>query len=375
WLTSDPRAKMYITGSYVVSKLSGMAYRDFVENRIMRPLNMSSSTMHPDRVSENDKFSQTWTPTRRRIPHCGRRRCYFHCRGYGAIMKVPFSSLLLWAKLIMNGGVDPQTSIQIIPNATVDLATTGHSIFTDEGNVFFSVIEYGLGWVRTAYRGHELIWHDGAAQGVSSFCALFPQDGFAIVVLANTAGTITQNVAFAVADRIIDPGPNAPLPSANVANSTPMGASPASSASVVFGLDGTYSNVGYGNFTLCSSAQPTTAQCAGVVQDFERVDVAAGKPRNSAELYSAWSRFWGTHLRLTPISGNDYIGEITTLYVDGYGADHTPFEDPLGDFKITFMEEGGKAVGLGFFVASSETWREKKGGSVRDRADTWFDKL
>jgi CubicO group peptidase (beta-lactamase class C family) len=59
---------MYIAGSYVVSKLSGMPYRDFVENRIMLPLNMSSSTMHPDRVSENEKFSQTWTAARRRIP-------------------------------------------------------------------------------------------------------------------------------------------------------------------------------------------------------------------------------------------------------------------------------------------------------------------
>jgi hypothetical protein len=63
---------------------------------------------------------------------------------------------LLWAKLIMHGGVDPQTNIQIIPNATVDLATTGHSIFSNEGNVFFSVMEYGLGWVRTAYRGREV---------------------------------------------------------------------------------------------------------------------------------------------------------------------------------------------------------------------------
>jgi hypothetical protein len=141
------------------------------------------------------------------------------------------------------------------------------------------------------------------------------------------------------------------------------------------GLEGTYSNVGYGNFTLCSSAQPTTAQCAGVVRDFEAVDAAAGKPSNPAELYSAWPRFWGTHLRLTPVSGNDYIGEITTLYVDGYGADHTPFEDPVGDFKITSMEEGGMVVGLGFFVALSETWREKKGGSVRDIADAWFDKI
>jgi hypothetical protein len=63
---------------------------------------------------------------------------------------------LLWAKLIMNGGVDPQTNIQIIPNATVNLATTGRSVFSNEGNEFFSVMEYGLGWLRTAYRGHEV---------------------------------------------------------------------------------------------------------------------------------------------------------------------------------------------------------------------------
>ncbi|KAJ6559846.1 beta-lactamase/transpeptidase-like protein, partial [Mycena capillaripes] len=364
--------QMYIAGSYVVSKLSGMAYRDFVESRIMLPLNMTSSTMHPDRVSENDRFSQTWTPTRRRIPFFMTEHTADLIAGAGGVISTA-EDMLLWAKLIMNGGVDPQTNIQIIPNGTVALATTGRSILTSEGNEFFSVMEYGLGWVRTAYRGHELIWHDGGAQGVSSFCTLFPEDGFAIVVLANTAGTITQNVAFAVADRIIGSSPNAPLPSANVP-STLKDLSPASKRSVLSGLEGTYSNVGYGNFTLCSSAQPTTSQCAGVVQDFQRVDAATGRPSNSAELYSACSRFWGTHLRLTPISGNDYIGEITTLYVDGYGADHTPFEDPVFDFKITFMEEGGKVAGLGFFVTLGETWRERKGGSVHDIADAWFDK-
>ncbi|KAF7350120.1 Beta-lactamase domain-containing protein [Mycena venus] len=156
--------QMYIAGSYVVSKLSGMTYRDFVENRIMRPLNMSSSTMHPDRVSENDKFSQTWTPTRRRIPFFMTEHTADLIAGAGGVISTA-EDMLLWAQLIMNGGVDPQTSIQIIPNATVNLATTGHSIFSNEGNVFFSVMEYGLGWVRTAYRGHELIWHDGAAQG------------------------------------------------------------------------------------------------------------------------------------------------------------------------------------------------------------------
>jgi CubicO group peptidase (beta-lactamase class C family) len=77
---------MFITGSYVVAKLSGMAYRDFVEKRIMLPLNMSSSTMHPDRVSKSDRFSQTWTPSGRRIPFFATEQAMDLIAGAGGVI-------------------------------------------------------------------------------------------------------------------------------------------------------------------------------------------------------------------------------------------------------------------------------------------------
>ncbi|KAJ7851830.1 beta-lactamase/transpeptidase-like protein [Mycena olivaceomarginata] len=331
--------QMFVTGSYVVAKLSGMAYRDFVEKHIMLPLNMSSSTMHPDRVSKSDRFSQTWTPSGRRIPFFATEQTVDLIAGAGGVISTA-EDLLLWAKLILNGGGGFRDKHYIIPKATFDLATTGQSILTHQGDGLLSAIEYGLGWARTAYRGHELVLHNGGAPGISSMCTVYPQDGFAVVVLANTAGTGTQNVALAVADRILGlPSPSSavvPAP-ANVASPAPKVSAPAVPPN------------------RRADTSPTSLQCAGVVQDFAKVDTAAGKPSNSAELYSAWSRFWGTHLRLTPASGNDYVAQLTTLYVDGYGEDHTPFEDAVDDFrfKITFMEEKGKVVGL----------------------DAWFDKL
>jgi hypothetical protein len=67
---------------------------------------------------------------------------------------------------------------------------------------------------------------------------------------------------------------------------------------------------------------------------------------------------------------------LTTLYVDGYGSDHTPFEDVSDEImSATFMVEDGNVVGLGLFVAGGQSWRVKKGGSVREIADVWFDKL
>src|ERR1700761_1798678 len=60
---------MYITGSYVVSKYSGSSYRDFVEERILTPLGMHSSSLYPDRGFATGRFTQSWSPvSRRRIP-------------------------------------------------------------------------------------------------------------------------------------------------------------------------------------------------------------------------------------------------------------------------------------------------------------------
>ncbi|KAK7057878.1 beta-lactamase domain-containing protein [Favolaschia claudopus] len=378
--------QMYVTGSYIVSKFSGIPYRDFVEKRILLPLNMSSSTLHPDRVSSLDRFSQTWSPSGRRIPFFADDKKMELIAGAGGVIS-SVQDLVQWAKLILNGGVvaGPGTnSSVVIPSSSFQIATTGNSVISQAnlGDGTFAPMEYGFGWVRTAYRGHELIWHNGGAPGVSSMCAVFPYDNFAVVVLSNTAGVGPETVAFAVADRILGlPTPSLDDSNNSTATST-SSAQPGPSQTVApprhDDLAGTYSNAGYGNFTLCSSSSPS-AICAPVLRDFSKVDTASGgsSAQNDTQLYSAWSRFWGTHLRFTPVPGtsNDYSAQLSSLYVDGYGADKSAFEDRLFVFKASFMEEGGKVVGLGLFVAEGETWRGKKGGSVRDMADAWFDKV
>ncbi|KAK7040621.1 beta-lactamase domain-containing protein [Favolaschia claudopus] len=378
--------QMYVTASYIVSKFPGVPYRDFVEQRILLPLNMSSSTLHPDRVSSLDRFSQTWSPSGRRIPFFADDKKMALIAGAGGVIS-DVQDLLQWAKLVLNGGVvvgSQRNSTVIIPSSTLELATTGHSIVSPAGDGTFSVMEYGLGWLRTAYRGHESVMHNGGAPGVSSMCAVFPLDNFAVVLLSNTAGRGSEAVVFAIADRILG------LPTPSLEDSMNSTVTPTSSAQLVpsqtvaplthttLSLAGTYSNAGYGNFTLCSSSS-SSAICAPVLRDFSKVNTATGisSTQNSTELYSASSRFWGTHIRLTPVPGPnyDYVVHHTNLYVDGYGADKSAFEDPLFEFKASFMEERGKVVGFGLFVAEGETWRAKKGGSVRDVADAWFDKV
>ena len=59
---------MYAVGAYIVSTLTGMRFVDFVNNRIFKPLGMSSTTYSIDEALQTGRFSETWTSFGRLIP-------------------------------------------------------------------------------------------------------------------------------------------------------------------------------------------------------------------------------------------------------------------------------------------------------------------
>ncbi|KAF8128763.1 beta-lactamase/transpeptidase-like protein [Mycena galopus ATCC 62051] len=322
--------QMYVTGAYVISKYSGTSYRDFVEERILLPLRMTSSTLYPNRAFENGKFTQSWTPSRRRIPFFMPEHTADLIAGAGGVMSSA-EDMVHWVKMLLNSGVDPRTNDTIIPRTTFDLATSAISVEANRGSNLTSIAGYGLGWGRLSYRGHELVQHNGGAPGVATIVDLYPSDGFGIVLLANTAGPlVTRQISRAIADRML--GFDVPTVDHRGENELEpqlqpqIPSAPAIPPDMFAGFTGTYSNLGYGNFTLCSPLFPTSPECLAVIQDFRTVNSAAGKPTPSLDLYGAWPRFWGSHLRLSSVSGNDYIFKLSTLYVDGYGIDRTPLK-------------------------------------------------
>ncbi|KAJ7896711.1 beta-lactamase/transpeptidase-like protein, partial [Mycena olivaceomarginata] len=145
--------QMYFTGAYVVSKYSGLSYRDFVEERILLPLRMTSSTLYPNRASESGKFTQSWTASRRRIPFFIPEHAADLLAGAGGVMS-SVEDMVQWVKMLLNSGVDAQTNETIIPRTTFDLATSAISIALNKGSLLTSIVGYGLGWGRYSYRGH-----------------------------------------------------------------------------------------------------------------------------------------------------------------------------------------------------------------------------
>ena len=90
----------------------------------------------------------------------------------------------------------PQTAIPDPPPA-----------FSMSGLGHFS---YGLAWVVTAYRGHNLVWHNGGIDGFYALLSMLPDDHMGVVVLTNLPhGQTPEVLAYNVYDRLLglDPLP------------------------------------------------------------------------------------------------------------------------------------------------------------------------
>lgn len=155
---------------------------------------------------------------------------------------------------------------------------------------------------------------------------------------------------------------------------------------------GTYTNSGYGSFTLCT-AYSTSQYCTEVLSNFTTVDSASSVPytRNSAkELYASFPRLWSSHLRFVHLEGQKFHLEATNLFPEGYGRDKTPFEamsdGSTGGVAVEFVvgvegqveqENGGIVQGFGLMdLIEGKTARtaRERGSSVQRRADVWFER-
>ena len=84
----------------------------------------------------------------------------------------------------------PQTAIPD-PPPSVSLPGLGH-------------FSYGLAWVATSYRGHNLVWHNGGIDGFYALLSMLPDDHMGIVVLTNLPhGHIPEVLAYNVYDRLL----------------------------------------------------------------------------------------------------------------------------------------------------------------------------
>jgi CubicO group peptidase (beta-lactamase class C family) len=167
----------YIVLGYLIEKISGQTYEDFMRENIFRPLNMNDSglesyvTVIPHRASG-------YVPGDNGLENAARpdTRLGFSA---GSLYSTT-EDLLRWEDGLFAG--------KVLSAASLRKMTTP---FRND---------YACGLFAKRVNGHLMIEHNGDNIGFNADMAYYPEEGLAVIVLANQNGQAMSKIATALAD-------------------------------------------------------------------------------------------------------------------------------------------------------------------------------
>jgi CubicO group peptidase (beta-lactamase class C family) len=192
-LLSPPGEKYaYNNGGYfllgiVVERASGVPYGKFLEERIFRPLGMTSTRL-------NDPYAVI------------KGRADGYELAADTLRLAPYASPH-WS--FSAGGIVST----VVDLAKWDAALCGTALLTDASKEQMwnpgklsdgTPITYGLGWAVGRYAGRRLIGHGGARPGFSTYIGRFVDDKLTVIVLTNRSGGGAEAIARELAAFYID---------------------------------------------------------------------------------------------------------------------------------------------------------------------------
>jgi len=183
----------FLTLGILIHRVTGEFYGDFLEQRIFKPLAMSTTRIIneadivPNRSSgyrlvNGQLKNQEWvSPT---INTTADGSLYFSIRDLAK-----WDSALYTEILLKHSSLEQMWTVAKLGNGKPN---AGH---------------YGFGWFVESSNGHRVVEHEGQWQGFETQISRYIDDGLTVVVLANLESAQPQRIAHAVAEIYLSKGP------------------------------------------------------------------------------------------------------------------------------------------------------------------------
>jgi CubicO group peptidase (beta-lactamase class C family) len=189
---------MFVVAGRIVEKVSGASWESFVQARILFPLNMRRTLLSPEAMAADSDHAS---------PYAIRE---------GRLQKIPMLKGL--SAIAPAGAV--QTSLRDLArwlrfHATRSPALLGERLWrelhrpqaempaSDQPEIQNPY--YALGWIYESYRGHPLVFHDGAIDGFTVHLGFLPETGQGLIILMNRdlATEALMALAYSAYDRLL----------------------------------------------------------------------------------------------------------------------------------------------------------------------------
>ena len=177
---------LYIVAGEVIAKVSGQSWCDYIEERIMKPLEMNNSAASFVRLKDTTNIIDPHVPTDGKLKIITRYKNQTFDAAAGIYSSV--TDLSKWMILqLQNGkyGVEKQYQLfstkqqnEMWQMQTIIPANTRPPYYTHFSG-------YGLGWFLSDVKGYKQVTHTGGLEGIVTQTTLFPELNLGIVVLTN----------------------------------------------------------------------------------------------------------------------------------------------------------------------------------------------
>lgn len=198
----------YSMAGFVAERAGGKRYAALMDELVLRPAGMTLSTFKP-LVAMTMRFSQGHQGTPGAPPTLVRPFTENTAQWGAGFLMSTATELARFAQVVMAGGREPSGTAALHP-AAVTRMTTGHVPVPGQEATGG---RYGYGLVAGRRGDWATLQHGGSINGFQSQVVMVPERGFAVIVLANRAGSQMQAVVDRAAELAlgeVPPRPPAP---------------------------------------------------------------------------------------------------------------------------------------------------------------------
>lgn len=177
---------LYMVAGEVVGKVSGMSWENFVEKKIMVPLDMTRSAASITRLKDRNNIIDAHVPVNGKLTVVDKNEGDVH-NSLGGIF-ASASDLSKWVMMqINNGRYGASLEKHIFSERAHEEMWTPQTIIPvrsqNSYNTHFS--SYGLGWFLSDVKGYKQASHTGALMGMVTQVTILPELKLGIIVLTN----------------------------------------------------------------------------------------------------------------------------------------------------------------------------------------------
>jgi CubicO group peptidase (beta-lactamase class C family) len=195
----------YVVLGLIVAKMSGRSFPEFLDERIFKPLHMTSTLAYVKGKREITNRAYGYSRNAQGELVASDQSSTSATLGDGGI----YSNLVDLAKwddalsnhTLLNAG---EMSAAFTPIALADGSKPSWPLQAGEDNLDpGKPVDYGFGWFLDPYKGHMRVWHSGNTSGFRTVIDRFITEHLSIIILSNRTDLDPSSLALQIADMFL----------------------------------------------------------------------------------------------------------------------------------------------------------------------------